>query len=506
MLQDGGNAVDAAVATAAALNVLEPMSTGIGGDMFALIWMNDDKKVAALNGSGHSAAAANAEDVKNRGYSQIPREGDDAGFSVSVPGTVDGWATCLEQYGRMTLAEVLQPAIDYATNGYGVSDIISNSWAGNEEKLKNRPSGNEMLKNGRAPKKGEIMHLPELGRSLQTIAEGGREAFYEGETGKKIADYVQETNGWITEQDLADHHSDWDEPISSDYRGVKVYQCPTNGQGIAALMALNIAEGFDIADMGSQSPDAYHHLIESMRLAYADALQYVADPRKVEVPVTGMLDRGYADRRRSGISSEKANNDVTFGKPDPSADTVYLSVIDGEGNACSFINSLFQEFGSGLVVPTTGIALQNRGSLFSLNTRHPNFIHGQQRPFQTIIPAMATRDDEMWLSFGVMGGFMQPQGHLQVVSNMVDHGMDSQAALDALRFNIDVEGDGAVAVEEDMPESTVAELRRRGHRVEVVGGYDRLYFGGGQVISRDAENGVITAGSDPRKDGSAIGW
>jgi gamma-glutamyltranspeptidase/glutathione hydrolase len=363
-----------------------------------------------------------------------------------------------------------------------------------------------MLINGRAPKKGEIMQLPELGSSLQAIAEGGRDAFYQGEIGKKIADYVQQEGGWITEDDLGEHHSDWDEPISSNYRGVDVYECPPNGQGIAALMALNIAEGFDIADMGSQSADAYHHLIESMRLGYSDALQYVADPREVEVPITGMLDQGYADRRRAGISSEKANNDVTFGTPGPGADTVYLSVVDGEGNACSFINSLFQGFGSGLVVPTTGIALQNRGALFSLDTAHPNYIHGKQRPFQTIIPAMATKDGEMWLSFGVMGGFIQPQGHLQVVSNMVDHGMDSQAALDALRFNIDVEGDGVVSIEEDVPESTVTELRRRGHRVEVVGGYDRPGMGGGQVISRDAETGVLTAGSEPRKDGAAVGW
>jgi len=506
MLQEGGNAVDAAVATAAVLNVVEPMSTGIGGDMFALIWMNADKKVTALNGSGHSAAGANAADVKNKGYDAIPTEGADAGFSVSVPGTVDGWQTCLEQYGRMTLAEVLKPAIEYATKGFGVSDIISRGWAGNEEKLKFRPSGNEMLKNGRAPKFGEIMHLQQLGKTMQAIAEGGKEAFYTGEIGKKIADYVQASGGWITEEDLASHSSDWDEPVSGEYRGVTVYECPPNGQGIAALMALNIAEGFDISDMGSQSPDAYHHLIESMRLGFADALQYVADPREVEVPITGMLDRSYADSRRAGITAERAMADVSYGTPGPSADTVYLSVVDGEGNACSFINSLFQGFGSGLVVPTTGIALQNRGALFSLDTAHPNYIHGKQRPYQTIIPAMATKDNEMWLSFGVMGGFQQPQGHLQVVSNMVDHGMDSQAALDALRFSIDVVGDGAVSVEEDMPESTVAELRKRGHKVEVVGGYDRPMFGGGQVISRDAETGVITAGSEPRKDGSAVGW
>lgn len=506
MLQDGGNAVDAAVATAAALNVLEPGSTGIGGDMFALIWMKDEMKVAALNGSGRSAKAANAEDVKKKGHDKIPKEGEDVAFSVSVPGTVDGWQTCLEQYGRMTLKEVLQPAIEYAREGYGVTEIIANGWKGSEAKLNRRPSGGEMLKDGRAPKKGEIMKLPELGGTLEQIAEGGKDAFYKGDMAKKIADFVQDEGGWITEDDLAEHHSDWDEPISTEYRGTTVYECPPNGQGIAALMALNIAEGFDIADMGAQSPDAYHHLIESMRLGFSDALHYVADPRATEVPITGMLDKGYAASRRSQISSDGTLADVSYGVPGPAADTVYLTVVDGEGNACSFINSLFQGFGSGLVVPGTGVALQNRGALFSLDPSHPNYIHGGQRPYQTIIPAMATRDGELWLSFGVMGGYQQPQGHMQVISNMVDFGMDSQQALDALRFKIDVEGDWSVAVEEDMPESTVSELRRRGHKVVVASGYDRVGFGGGQIISRDAETGVLTAGSEPRKDGAAVGW
>lgn len=507
MLMDGGNAVDAAVAAAATLNVVEPGSTGIGGDMFALIWKSDQKKVVALNGSGRSAAAANPDQVRKKGYDRIPRSGKDAAFSVSVPGTVGGWQSALEAHGRMTLKEVLGPAIHYATNGYAVSDIISHGWQGSEQKLAQRPSGKEFLPGGRAPKAGQVVKLETLGRTMQAIAEGGKEAFYKGETARKLASFVQAEGGWITEKDLAEHHSDWDEAISARYRGVDVWECPPNGQGIAALIALNVAEGFAIPRMGAQSADRYHYLIESMRLGYADALQYVADPRVAEVPIRGLLSKDYAGRRRTGIKQARAMSDVKYGRPGPGADTVYVTAVDGDGNACSLINSLFEGFGSGLIVPGTGIALQNRGALFSLDSSHPNFLQGRKRPYQTIIPAMATRDGEMWLSFGVMGGFQQPQGHLQVVSNMVDFGMDSQQALDALRFHIDVEtGEGTVKVEAGIDETVTAELRRRGHEVAVLDGYERTRFGGGQVISRDPETGVMVAGSEPRKDGAAVGW
>ena len=507
MLLDGGNAVDAAVAMAAALNVVEPGSTGIGGDMFALIWNKDERKVVALNGSGRSGAAANVDDVRKAGFDSIPNELDGCAFSVSVPGTVHGWETALEHYGRMTLAEVLRPAIDYAMNGYPVSEVIARGWEGSETKLRHRPSGSQMLPiNGRAPKVGEVAVLPELGGSLQVIAEGGSEAYYKGDIGKKIAEYVQQEGGWLTEDDLTSHHSDWDEAIHVNYRGVEVWECPPNGQGIAALMALNIAEGFDIGDMESQSTDAYHHLIESMRLGYADALQYVADPRVAEVPIGPLLSKEYGDRRRSSIDSMMAHSNVSYGDPMGGGDTIYCTAVDGDGNACSLINSLFAGFGSGLVVPGTGIALQNRGSLFSFDPDHPNYLQGRKRPYQTIIPAMATRDDEMWLSFGVMGGFQQPQGHLQVISNMVDFGMDSQKALDALRFSIDVQGDKSVRVEEDLDDAVISKLRKRGHDVVVQRAYDRTGFGGGQVVSRDAETGVLCAGTEPRKDGSALGW
>lgn len=507
MMLDGGNAVDAAVAAAAALNVVEPGSTGIGGDMFALIWNAKEQRVICINGSGRQAAAANVDDVRKAGFDSIPNDGPGSWFAVSVPGTVDGWQTALEHYGRMTLKEVLAPAIHYANDGYAVSDIIAHGWQGSYDKLAFQPSGKEFMPvNGRPPKKGEFVQLPELGRSLQAISEGGKDAFYKGEIAKKIADYVQSLGGWLTEQDLAEHHSDFDEPISTDYRGVTVWECPPNGQGIAALMALNIAEGFDIKGMGAQSPDTYHHLIESMRRGYADALNYVADPRMVEVPIGPLLTKDYANRRRAGITGDKADPNVSYGDPMGGADTVYVTAVDGEGNACSLINSLFAGFGTGLVAPTTGIALQNRGSLFSFDPGHLNYLQGKKRPFQTIIPAMATKGDDLFASFGVMGGFVQPQGHMQVISNMVDFGMDSQEALDALRFKIMVEEDNSVIVEEDIDPAIVDDLRKRGHEIVVTKDYDRVAFGGGQVISRDPETGVLTAGSEPRKDGEAVGW
>ncbi len=501
MMRAGGNAVDAAVAASAALGVVEPMSTGVGGDLFALIWDASDRRVVALNGSGRSARAANVEDVRRRGFQRIPTHGSGAALSVSVPGTVDGWQTALEAHGRMSLRDVLGPAIEYALDGYAVSEIIADAWQGSEAKLAARPSGLELLPEGRAPRYGEVVRLPELGRTLQAVAEGGRDAFYRGDLARRIAAFVQSEGGWLTTDDLAAHHSDWDEPIHTDYRDVTVWECPPNGQGIAALMALNLAAGFDLGAMGWQSADTYHCLIESMKLAFADALHYVADPRAVDVPIGPLLSREYAARRRQEIRLDSALRDVSYGQPGGAADTVYVTAVDGEGNACSLINSVFHSFGSGLVVPGTGIALQNRGALFSLDEAHPNFLRGGQRPYQTIIPGLATRGDQLWLSFGVMGGFQQPQGHLQVISNMVDFGLDSQAALDALRFHVDVENGGEVKVEAGLPHETIAELRRRGHEVDVVDGYARTVFGGGQIIARDPEIRRVDC-----RIGAAQGW
>ena len=503
ILMAGGNAVDAAIATAATLNVVEPMSTGVGGDVFALIWKAKRKDVVALNGSGRAPMASSIDELKNQGRSRMPAIGP---YSVSVPGTVHGWEVLLETEGTISLADALAPAIEYAEKGFPVSDIIAYQWQQQEEKLGAYPSGQELLKGGRGPREGEIMQIPTLAKTLRTVAEGGSEAFYTGPIAKSMASFVQEQGGWLAEDDLATHHSDWDEAIKTDYRGVTCWECPPNGQGIIALEALNITEGFDIAGMGEQSADRYHHLIEATRLGFADAFEYLADPRCVDVPIDMWTSKKYADGRRGLINPNTAMRTVPYGKMVPGSDTVYISVVDGQGNGCSLINSVFSNFGSGLVAPGTGVVLHNRASLFELDPEHPNALDGGKRPFHTIIPAMATRDGELWLSYGVMGGFMQPQGHLQVISNMVDFGMDTQGALDALRFQ--VAGD-EVWLEGDVSNDVVMDLHKRGHRVNVMHGPGRGGaggMGGGQAISRDPESGVLSGGSEPRKDGAAIGW
>ena len=506
VLQDGGHAVDAAVATSAALGVVEPHNTGIGGDLFALVWDASTRRVTALNGSGRAGVASRTEDLTRRGLRRMPASGEGAGASVTVPGTVDGWTMLLARYGRMSLSELLAPAIELARDGFVVSDIIAAAWRDGEEKLRRLPSGMELLPEGRAPQFGEVVKLRELGATLQAIAEGGRSAFYEGELASRAAAYVQRHGGWLGKEDFVAHESTWDDPISTGYRDATVWECPPNGQGLAALMALNIAEGFDVPSMGAQSADRYHHLIESMRLAFADALRYVADPAQVPVPVAALLSKEYAAGRRTSIDSGRAMTDVGFGEPGTASDTVYLSVVDGEGNACSLINSLYEDFGSGLVVPGTGMALQNRGANFSLDPGHPNALAGGKRPYHTIIPALATRGGELWLCFGVMGGFQQPQGQLQVLSNLVDFDMDPQRALDALRFRIDVPESEEVGLEAGVSPDLARSLVARGHRIRIYDGYERSLFGGGQVIARDPRSGALVAGSEPRADGAAVGW
>ena len=501
VLMDGGNAVDGAVAAAAALSVVEPFYTGMGGDLFALVWMDREKRVRALNGSGRAPAAASLDELKSKGLTEVPYFSP---YAVTVPGTVDAWDTLLRSHGSMPMSRVLAPAIEYAEEGYAVSDVISWLWAGGISQLSQRPSGAELMLDGRAPRHGEVVRLPELARTLRAIADGGSEAFYRGELAERIAGYVEEQGGWLAASDLHGHTSTWDEPISTDYRGVTCWECPPNDHGIAALMALNIAEGFDIKAMGPQTPDTYHHLIEAMRLAFADSLRYVADPHKVHVPTDELLSKSYAASRRAQVTTDRALSSILPGDIVAGGDTVYVSCVDGDGNACSLINSLYEKFGSGLVVPGTGIALHNRGALFSLDPSHPNALEPGKRPYHTIIPALATRDGELWLSFGVMGMFQQPQGHLQVLVNMIDFGLDPQAALNALRFSVQL-GDG-VAFEEGIPTSTLEDLRRRGHDAYLVEGYERYIFGGGQVIERDPDTGVLHGGSEPRKDGCAIGW
>ena len=500
VLMDGGNATDAAITAAAALNVVEPNSTGVGGDLFALVWSEKEKSVRAINGSGRAAGASNIEELTSQGYRAMPGVGP---YSVCVPGTVHGWETLRAECGTMPLSRLLQPAIRYAEDGFPVSEVIAYQWENFLPKLRTYPSGQEMLVDGNAPKKGDRVRLPTLATTLRAIAEGGCEAFYHGPIAEKMASFVQEHGGWLTTEDLAAHTSDWDEPITADYRGVTCWECPPNGQGIAALEALNIAEGFDIGAMGAQSADAYHHLIEAMRLAFADAYRYVADPRMVDVPAEQLVSKEFAAQRRELMDPRRAMVTVPYGQPISGGNTVYVSAVDGDGNACSLINSIFSDFGSGMVAPGTGIVLHNRAGLFSLDASHPNALAPGKRPYHTIIPGLATKDGELLYCYGMMGAFMQPQGHLQLISNMVDHGMDPQQAINALRFMV---GNDQALLEEGVSPDTARELQQRGHKLGLMAGRSRVSIGGAQVIARDHNTGVLQGGTEPRKDGAVVGW
>ena len=499
ILMDGGNAADAAVTVASMLNVVEPMSTGIGGDCFALIYEAQTGQVAALNGSGRAPAAFTLEEAQRLGLEEIPLTGP---LPVTVPGAASGWEALLERYGTMNLAGCLAPAISTAEAGFPVSERISAGWRKSETKLsRDREAARVYLP---APKVGDIHHQRDLARTFRTVAEGGAQAFYHGVLAERIATYVQSKGGYLAANDLAAHAATWELPIRTFYRDVEVLEHPPNGQGLAALVALNIVENYDLADMDYFDPDRWHLMIEAMRLGMVDAAQYVADPAMVDLPVAGLLSKQYAARRRSLIQPNRALNIIAPGQPGHQ-DTVYLTVVDGQGNAVSFINSLYYGFGSGLVVPGTGICLQNRCACFTLEPGHLNSLAGGKRPYHTIIPAMALRGGNLWISFGVMGGFMQPQGHLQVLANLMDHGMNPQTALDAPRFRVDERGGLRVHIETGVPLKVRKALAAMGHEVESQTTF-APGFGSGDIIARDAVTGVLWGASDPRKDGCAVGF
>ena len=501
MLMDGGTAVDAAVAAAATLNVVEPFSTGVGGDVFALVWNARTSKVYALNASGRAAAAADADTLRSEGYTSIP---DDSAYAVTVPGAVSGWQALLDRFGNMNLADVLRPAIDYAENGYPVSEMVAFQWQGAQARLKQHSAGEELLLNGRVPRAGEMMAIPSLADTLRTIAHGGAAAFYKGKLAARIANFVQERGGWLTTEDMAEHTPTWEQPIATNYRGIDVWQCPPNNQGVNVLLGLNIAEGFDIGAMGAQSADRHHHLIECARLALTDGMYHITDPARMRVEPETLISKGYAEKRRRLISPARAMDDVPVGVKPPDGDTVYITCVDGEGNACSLINSVFSDFGTGLVAPGTGIALHSRGASFSLDATHPNVLAPKKRPFHTLIPGMATKNGELWLSYGVMGTVQQAQGQIQALSNIIDFGMSPQEALDAPRFSYrPLEGE--IGLEPRITTAIADDLRGRGHKIVITESHP-LYFGGGQMIARDAESGALTGGSEPRNDGCAVGW
>ena len=500
VLMQGGNAVDAAVTTAAVLNVVEPHSTGIGGDLFALVWTAKDKHLQGLNACGRSPGRASLQQLLDFGLRSIP---DQSPFSVTVPGTVDGWETLLDRYGRTDLPDALRPAIQYAEEGFPVSEVISDHWHVGAARLAAAPSGRELLLDGSPPAPGRIMKIPTLAQSLRTVAEGGSDAFYNGPIAEKICDFVQSLGGWLSTDDMAAHQSTWVDPIHTQYRGYDCWQCPPPSQGVNALLALNIAEGFDLDSMGFQSADTFHHLIESMRLAFVDSLHYVTDPKAMRTLPDALLSKKYAYERRSLISSSRAMALAPHGTPPAHHNTVYVSAVDGEGNACSLINSVFMSFGSGLVAPDTGIALHNRGASFSLDPGHANCLEPRKLPYHTLIPGMVTRDGELVASYGVMGAMQQAQGHLQTLVNMIDFGLEPQQALDAPRFSVRL-GEG-VAIENTASPEVIRDLSSRGHPVLVAEPHGIL-FGSGQIIKRDMETGVLTGGSEPRADGFAIGW
>lgn len=503
ILASGGTAADAAVATAAVLDVVEPHMTGIGGDMFALTQF--DGEYAALNGSGRAPASATIDAYRERISSQgvsdpvIPASG---GLPVTVPGALDGWARLLDEYGTLELADVLAPAISYARDGFPVSEYIAAQWADAADRLTDcEASVDTWLPTGEPPAPGEQFANPALAESFELIAAEGPDVFYGGELGAAIADRVQAHGGVLERSDLAAHEGEWTDPISTAYHGVEILEHPPNGQGVVALEALNIAEQFDFAS-DPTDPDRFHHLIEAIKLAFSDGYEYVADPAVVDVPTERLLSDSYAADRAAEIGHRARSYPPRALAGD---NTVYLSVVDGEGNAVSFINSLYMAFGSGLTA--RGIALHNRGHSFSLDPTHANALDPGKRPFHTIIPAMLRVDGAFRAAWGVMGGSMQPQGHLQVACNIIDTGLNPQAALDAPRFRwLD---NNRVALETArLPEAVSTNLRGRGHHVVEEEEYFRPatgHWGGGQIIYRD-DAGTLIGGSDPRRDGAAVGY
>jgi gamma-glutamyltranspeptidase / glutathione hydrolase len=502
VLKRGGNAVDAAIAMAAMLNVTEPMMTGIGGDMFALVYWAKTKELKGLNASGRAPRSLSPEYFSKNNIKQIPLRGMG---SITVPGAFDGWTTLLDKYGTMKLADLLAPAIDYAENGFPVMEKTAEDWNAEVAVLKRTPASSEnYLVNGRAPRAGEIFRQPNLARTFRTLAAGGRDAFYKGPIAKAIADYMRANGGFITLEDLAATKSDWVEPISTNYRGYQVYEIPPNGQGITALITLNILEGFDLAALHSQSAQYYHTLIEATKLAFADRNRYIADPTVSKVPVAELLSKEYAAKRRSLIDSKKAFDSPPAGEINLGSDTTYFTVVDKDGNAVSFINSLFDAFGSGIVAGDTGIVFQNRGTAFSLDPKHPNVLAPGKRPFHTIIPAMVFKDDQLFMSFGVMGGAIQPQGHVQVLVNLIDLKLGLQEAIDAPRYRITTGRN--VLLEDELGNGTIDQLLKLGHVKAKPPGVMRSSMGGGQAIMIDPESKTLMGASDSRKDGMALGY
>ena len=497
ILLGGGNAVDAAVAAAAVLNVVEPHMTGIGGDVFAILWSAKDQKLAGLDASGRAGSLITPEVLRADGHEHMPGDGP---ASVTVPGAISGWVALLDRHGTMSLAEVLDPAIRIAEEGFPVTPIIARQWRDQSVKLPRDVGAatTYLFEGTRGPASGEWFQNPDLARSFRILANDGPQAFYGGELGRTMVNGLAELGGYLTLDDLVDHHAEWVDPISIDFRDYTIWELPPAGQGVAALQMMKMLEPFDLEGLGHNTAPYLHHLIEAKKLAFADLDRYVGDRDHMDVLVDRLLDEEYLGGRRALIDHAQAAARPQPGPAITDTETIYLSVADSNGNMISFINSQFGHFGSGVVIPGTGFTLQNRGAGFTMEDGHPNQVAPGKRPFHTLIPGFVTRGGAPWMTFGLMGGSMQPQGHMQLLLNILVFGMDVQEAIDAPRFR-HLEG-YHVAIEDAVHEDVRAQLRTMGH--EVLDGSSSS-FGGAQAIIR-LDRGWV-AGSDPRKDGMAVG-
>jgi gamma-glutamyltranspeptidase/glutathione hydrolase len=511
VMRRGGNAIDAAIAANAALGLMEPTGNGIGGDLFAIVWDARSKKLHGLNASGRSPRALTLEWFRENGHDSIPPYGP---LPVSVPGAVDGWFELHGRFGRLPMSEILAPTIAYAREGHPVHETIAHYWALSVGRLSKYPGFTEQMTiDGRAPRVGELWKNPNLANTLERIANEGRDAFYRGDMARVIADYMQANGGFLAYEDLAAHRSEWVEPVSVDYRGYEVWELPPNGQGIAALQILNIIEQFDVAKMGFGSADHVHLFLEAKKLAFEDRARFYADPAYMDVSVERLLSDDYARERAALIDMQRAARTFPHGDPEVlrEGDTIYLTTADADGNIVSLIQSNYRGMGSGMTPPGLGFVLQDRGELFTLEEGHPNSYAPGKLPFHTIIPAFVTRDGKPLISFGLMGGGMQPQGHAQIVMNLVDFGMGLQEAGDAPRIHHSGSSEptgeamtdgGTVNLETGFDYGVVRELMGRGHRIE----FARGPFGGYQAIMKHPEFGTYFGASESRKDGQAAGF
>jgi len=508
ILKQGGSATDAAIAANAMLGLMEPTGCGIGGDLFAIIWDAESEQLHGLNASGRSPQDLEIDYFLDNGYEMIPQRGS---LAVSVPGTVDGWFEMHEKFGRLEMTDILDPAIRYARDGFPVPELIAYYLGRSAPILSRFPNFEETyMPDGRMPEKGEIFRNPYLANTYETLAEVGRDAFYQGEIARIIADHVQESGGFLSFDDMAAHTSTWIDPVSTNYRGYDVWQLPPNGQGIAVLQILNILEGYDIASMGLYSPEYIHHFVEAKKLAFEDRAKYYSDMVFNPVPVEGLISKEYAADRRELINPDRAALSQDAGIPE-APNTIYLTVADKDGNMVSLIQSNYRGMGSGVTPPGLGFVLQNRGEGFTLEPDRFNTYEPGKRPFHTIIPGFITKEGEPYMSFGVMGGDMQPQAHAQIVINMVDFGMNLQEAGDAPRIRHrgssqptgqEMRDGGIINLESGFPYETIRALMQKGHRIEWAVGP----FGGYQAIKWDPENGVFYGASESRKDGQAAGY